>query len=254
MIVDSLDYGWYPRLPDDAYFDLVRLWRFLGPNPGMHNQSSVSPSFAYFASFPESQRWSMKHTVEDIGRTYAMHAMQACDFPFHYLGEHYRQSCREGTFDITWKEFLQFGAFAACIQHYIWSLQPQQLLELFSYQCRTFLAWGDDEVIYWRTPEQDRNTVLLKVSQQGDSIVLSTNSDLGSMASPRRFADENRLWMLWNMGEEEDDGRPADIEELIRSEGGTMYFERNDIDRMLWCDGINFLGAYELAEFFASPY
>jgi len=196
-VIDELDRMWYPRLPDNAYYDFMCLSRFLGPHHSASASDVVSPSFSCFSSLSQAQRWSLRETVYELAKDYAIHSIPECSFPLHALGEHDKSVLRVTS--ITWRQFIESGAFAACIQQYIYSLTPQEFVELFIFRRRK-TDYDDDGDIVWRAPEDSNGSVFLRVSAEGDNICLSPRKNYEAEDMPSKFVGRNRLWWMENGG------------------------------------------------------
>lgn len=241
-IVLVLNDVFYPHFDDWFYYSMIDLWCVL---------SEKSRSLQDHVKFLSSTKANdMKDMLEIVGSTYAMNAYHGCLFPFKFVAEEYQR--RLEWLNVSWAQFLRCGAFAICVAHYVMSLRPEHLIELFSPQYRDDQDLDDEGYPHRGFAEQSWSW--LKVSTRGDDVVLGP-ADGTLIPTPDEFAERNRFWMMSRDVDGWEELRKfvesANKDWQMSRDWGKWWLYKHEIVDDEFIDGVNYLGHGELEEFFA---
>ena len=203
---------------------------------------------------PQSRIDGFFSMLDDIVSTSVFYSLSVYRSPLEHIEEYYQRHLPE--LKITWKEFLQCGAFSTCLKHYIMSLYPEELYEICKIEVQDGQKWRHPDEIFereWWLPEMDRTHLLLNVSVDEQDVMLSPREP-DQTGTIREFAEQNRYWYLHSAEKRDLADLMNDLtrNELIdvSSSPGVFKFDKNEVIDELYVDGIDILGEHELPALF----
>ena len=251
-----------------AFDGFLYLLRFLQPLALPGSDLGYSNGLSFFGRLKADYRSMMVETIRNVVHSYVR--CTGCQRrekfdrqpPFARVEMHYRPMVESQ--GIPWRRFIESGAYAACLQHYIFNFRsPSRLYQLFAGVAEIYMhqllasgfrLYGD--INEWSEPEKP--TVFLRVSEVRDKIVLTSRSSAGSpdgSADLVALVEENRYWWMTH-AEEGQQPDAAGIATTVKKYGEIGRFEFGKYDRVhpLWTDGFDFLQDDELQNLFNGAY